>query len=52
LALTLACLSFDFIGTTLDEASEEMGTIQVGARDGHDTGGEGQGMGVIQVGGG
>jgi len=25
----LACLSYDFIGTTLDEASEELGTIQV-----------------------
>ena len=29
LQVVLACLSYDFIGTTLDEASEEMGTIQV-----------------------
>lgn len=29
LQLALACLSYDFIGTTLDEASEELGTIQV-----------------------
>lgn len=29
LGLALACLSYDFIGTTLDEASEELGTIQV-----------------------
>ena len=29
LMLSLACLGYDFIGTTLDEASEELGTIQV-----------------------
>ena len=29
LQLSLACLAYDFIGTTLDEASEELGTIQV-----------------------
>lgn len=29
LKLVLACLSYDFIGTSLDEASEELGTIQV-----------------------
>ena len=29
LQLSLACLGYDFIGTTLDEASEELGTIQV-----------------------
>lgn len=29
LTLVLACLGYDFIGTTLDEASEEMGTIQL-----------------------
>jgi exportin-7 len=29
LQLALLCLSYDFIGTTLDEASEELGTIQV-----------------------
>ena len=29
LKIALVCLSYDFIGTTLDEASEELGTIQV-----------------------
>ncbi|KAL3899493.1 MAG: hypothetical protein SGPRY_012630 [Prymnesium sp.] len=29
LKLVLACLSYDFIGTSLDEAAEELGTIQV-----------------------
>jgi exportin-7 len=29
LQLALSCLGYDFIGTTLDEASEELGTIQV-----------------------
>mmetsp|Transcript_23338 Transcript_23338/g.78457 ORF Transcript_23338/g.78457 Transcript_23338/m.78457 type:complete len:1080 (-) Transcript_23338:139-3378(-) len=29
LQLALLCLSYDFIGTTFDEASEELGTIQV-----------------------
>ena len=29
LNLALVCLGYDFIGTTLDEASEELGTIQV-----------------------
>ena len=29
LQLVFACLSYDFIGTTLDEASEDVGTIQV-----------------------
>ena len=29
LSLSLACLAYDFIGTTLDEATEELGTIQV-----------------------
>ena len=32
LHLALVCLGYDFIGTTLDEASEELGTIQVGSR--------------------
>ena len=31
LQLVFACLSYDFIGTTLDEASEDVGTIQVDA---------------------
>ena len=31
LSLVFACLSYDFIGTTLDEASEDVGTIQAGA---------------------
>ncbi len=30
LNLALACLSFDFVGTCLDESSEELCTIQVG----------------------
>ena len=29
LHLALVCLGYDFIGTTLDEASEELGTVQV-----------------------
>ena len=29
LTLVLNCLSYDFIGTTLDEASEDLGTIQL-----------------------
>ena len=29
LQLALACLQFDFVGTCVDEASEELGTIQV-----------------------
>ena len=28
-ALALKCLSFDFVGTSLDESSEDLGTIQV-----------------------
>ncbi|CAI5527637.1 unnamed protein product [Closterium sp. Naga37s-1] len=28
-SLALRCLSFDFVGTSLDESSEELGTIQV-----------------------
>ena len=28
-SLALHCLSFDFVGTCLDESSEEVGTIQV-----------------------
>ena len=28
-ALTLACLSYDFVGTSLDESAEDVGTIQV-----------------------
>ena len=28
-ALTLACLSYDFVGTSLDESAEDIGTIQV-----------------------
>lgn len=30
LSLALKCLSFDFVGTTIDESSEEFGTVQVG----------------------
>ncbi|KAK9167469.1 hypothetical protein Scep_002660 [Stephania cephalantha] len=29
LSLALKCLSFDFVGTSLDESSEEFGTVQV-----------------------
>lgn len=29
LSLALKCLSFDFVGTTIDESSEEFGTVQV-----------------------
>ncbi|XP_020086348.1 exportin-7 isoform X2 [Ananas comosus] len=29
LSLALRCLSFDFIGTSLDESSEEFGTVQI-----------------------
>lgn len=29
LSLSLKCLSFDFIGTSIDESSDEFGTIQV-----------------------
>ena len=28
-SLTLACLSYDFVGTSLDESTEDIGTIQV-----------------------
>lgn len=29
LSLALKCLSFDFVGTTVDESSEEFGAVQV-----------------------
>ncbi|XP_022864034.1 exportin-7 isoform X2 [Olea europaea var. sylvestris] len=29
LSLSLKCLSFDFVGTTIDESSEEFGTVQI-----------------------
>ncbi|CAK9140098.1 unnamed protein product, partial [Ilex paraguariensis] len=29
LALSLKCLSFDFVGTSIDESSEEFGTVQI-----------------------
>lgn len=29
LSLSLKCLSFDFVGTSIDESSEEFGTVQV-----------------------
>lgn len=29
LSLSLKCLSFDFVGTTIDESAEEFGTVQV-----------------------
>eukprot|EP00271_Cylindrocystis_brebissonii_P005659 TRINITY_DN17835_c0_g2_i1.p1 TRINITY_DN17835_c0_g2~~TRINITY_DN17835_c0_g2_i1.p1 ORF type:complete len:1060 (+),score=142.88 TRINITY_DN17835_c0_g2_i1:716-3895(+) len=29
IALALKCLSFDFVGTSLDESSEDLGTIQI-----------------------
>ncbi|XP_038977718.1 exportin-7-like isoform X2 [Phoenix dactylifera] len=29
LSLSLRCLSFDFVGTSLDESSEEFGTVQI-----------------------
>lgn len=29
LSLSLACLSFDFVGTCLDDSTEDLGTIQV-----------------------
>lgn len=29
ISLSLKCLSFDFVGTSLDESSEEIGTVQV-----------------------
>ncbi|GLT76401.1 hypothetical protein SLA2020_480630 [Shorea laevis] len=29
LSLALKCLSFDFVGTTIDESSEEFGTVQI-----------------------
>lgn len=29
LSLSLKCLSFDFVGTSTDESSEEFGTVQV-----------------------
>ncbi|XP_010067657.2 exportin-7 isoform X1 [Eucalyptus grandis] len=29
LSLTLKCLSFDFVGTSIDESSEEFGTVQI-----------------------
>ncbi len=28
LKLTLGCLSYDFIGTSIDESSEDVGTVQ------------------------
>lgn len=28
-ALALACLSYDFVGTSMDDSSEDLGTIQV-----------------------
>ncbi|XP_020209827.1 exportin-7-B, partial [Cajanus cajan] len=28
LALSLKCLSFDFVGTSVDESSDEFGTVQ------------------------
>ena len=28
--LALSCLSFDFVGTCIDDSAEEIGTIQVG----------------------
>ena len=28
-AVALQCLSYDFVGTCLDESSEDLGTIQV-----------------------
>lgn len=31
ISLALQCLSFDFVGTCLDESSEDLGTIQVSA---------------------
>jgi len=29
ISLSLRCLSYDFVGTSLDESSEEFGTVQV-----------------------
>ena len=29
LMLSLSCLSFDFMGTSYDESSDEIGTVQV-----------------------
>jgi len=29
ISLSLKCLSYDFVGTSLDESSEEFGTVQV-----------------------
>lgn len=29
ISLSLKCLSFDFVGTSIDESSEEFGTVQV-----------------------
>lgn len=31
LSLSLKCLSFDFVGTSVDESSDEFGTVQVSA---------------------
>ena len=31
LKLTLACLSYDFFGTSSDETTEDVGTVQVSA---------------------
>ena len=28
-SLSLSCLSFDFLGTSFDESSDEIGTVQV-----------------------
>lgn len=30
ISLSLKCLSFDFVGTSIDESSEEFGAVQVG----------------------
>ena len=30
MSLALRCLSFDFVGTSVDESSDDLGTIQVG----------------------
>jgi exportin-7 len=29
LSLALRCVSFDFVGTSIDESTEEFGTVQV-----------------------
>ena len=35
IALALACLSYDFVGTSNDDSSEDLGTIQVGILHAH-----------------